>query len=224
MIFFDLDDTLFDNRAAEWTAAVEFHQAQAGLFPESPDEFAFNWHETTEKHYRRYVSGELTFQGQRRARLREIFAPHRALTDAEADELMEGYLESYAGNWTLFSDVAPCLDQLAGSQLGIITNGTSIQQRQKLVSTGIMDRFSVVVVSEEVGMVKPDPGIFLEACRLAQANPRECWHIGDNLEADVQGSLSAGLRGVWLNRLGSNNRGGLPEIGSLGELMGMIGF
>jgi putative hydrolase of the HAD superfamily len=224
MIFFDLDDTLFDNRGAEWAAAIEFHQAQAGLFPESPEEFAFNWHEVTEKHYRRYVSGELTFQGQRRERLREIFARHRVLSDIEADELVAWYFELYARNWTLFSDVTPCLDHLAENRLGIITNGTSRQQRQKLAATGILERFEVVAVSEEIGITKPDPRIFLEACRLAKADPGECWHIGDNLEADVEGSLAAGMRGVWLNRLGSLGRDGVATIGSLGELAGLLGW
>ena len=222
MIFFDLDDTLFDNRGAEWAAAIEFYQFHTGIFPQSPEEFAYNWHEITEKHYRRYVAGELTFLGQRRERLREIFAHDRVLSDAEAGELIAWYFEAYARHWTLFPDVAPCLDALSRFELGIITNGTSRQQRQKLVATGLMDRFSVVAVSEEIGITKPDPRIFLKACTLAKADPARCWHIGDNFEADVEGSLSAGLRGVWLDRLGTENRNHSPTIGSLAELSRMI--
>jgi len=83
--------------------------------------------------------------------------------------------------------------------LEIISNGESYQQRKKLIVTGLIDRFSTITISEELGLSKPDPKIFIEACRAAKVNPSDCWHIGDDLTADAKGSLSAGLRGVWLN-------------------------
>lgn len=222
MIFFDIDDTLLDNKAAECAAAKEFHRSHGDTFPVSSEEFAYRWRMTTEKHVQRYLSGELSFQGQRRERLKELFAHSRTLTDAEADALFAGYLESYEKNWTLFSDVASCLEQLNGMKCGIISNGDSYQQRQKLKATGIVGHFSVIVISEELGLAKPDPRIFLEACRMAKAHPSECWHIGDNPEADVYGSLSSGLHGVWLNRNGMNRYEGAVTIGSLSELRRII--
>lgn len=223
MIFFDIDDTLIDNQTAESAAATEFHRNHANIFPVSTDEFVNNWRTITQKYLQRYLTGELSFQDQRRKRLRELFAHHRTLTDAEADILFEGFIESYERNWTLFSDVASCLDQLSGNRLGIISNGNSFQQRQKLISTGIIDRFSVIAISDDFGISKPDPKIFLEACRMAKVNQFECWHIGDNINADVQGSLSAGLNGVWLNRNSMNFYKEFLAIGSLSELKEIIG-
>jgi putative hydrolase of the HAD superfamily len=198
MIFSDIDDTLLDNRRAERLAAIEFHRLHENVFPVSPEQFATRWRIATEKHTRRYLSGELSFQGQRRERLKELFAHHYILSNAEADTLFETYLDSYEKNWTLFSDVEYCLDQLAGTRLGIISNGQTYQQRRKLISTGLIDRFSTVIISGEFGLSKPDSRIFLEACRAAKVSPSDCLHIGDDLLADVQGSLSAGLQGVWL--------------------------
>jgi putative hydrolase of the HAD superfamily len=222
MIFFDIDDTLLDNRRAERVAAMEFHRLHKDVFPVSSEEFAIRWQVATEKHTRRYLLGELSFQGQRRERLKELFAHHHILSDAEADTLFETYLDSYEKNWTLFSDVESCLDQLAGTRLGIISNGQTYQQRRKLIHMGLIDRFSTVIISEEFGLSKPDPRIFLEACRAAKVSPSECWHIGDNLNADAQGSLSAGLKGIWLNRCGLNCQEGIPTIRSLSELKGVI--
>jgi putative hydrolase of the HAD superfamily len=222
MIFFDIDDTLLDNRRSEHIAAIEFHRLHQDVFPVSPEEFATRWRMATEKHTRRYLSGELSFQGQRRERLKELFAHHRILSNAEADTLFETYLDSYEKNWTLFSDVEFCLDQLAGTRLGIISNGQAYQQRRKLIHMGLLDRFSTVIISEELGISKPDPRIFLEACRGSKVSPSECWHIGDNLIADAQGSLSAGMRGIWLNRSGLNSQEKIPTIRSLSELKGVI--
>lgn len=218
MIFFDVDETLVNNRSAEYAAAMDFHRSYAHLFPVSSADFATHWQKTTEKHVQRYLSSELSFQGQRRERLREIFARHCRLSDSEADLLFAEYLKSYEKNWALFPDVPACLDRLHGTELGIISNGQSAQQRQKLAATGIIDRFSVVVISEEIGAAKPDPKIFLEACRIANVDPSECWHIGDNLHADFHGSVSAGLNGLWLNRSGTHSHEEKRTLRSLSEL------
>lgn len=223
MIFFDIDDTLLDNRGAERAAAMDFHRLHTDIFPMSPEEFAVRWRAATEKHVRRYLLGELSFQGQRRERLKELFAPRVLLSDAEADHLFQSYLISYERNWKLFSDVETCFDQLAGTRLGIISNGESYQQRKKLIVTGLTDRFSIITISEEIGLSKPNPKIFIEACRAAKVNPSDCWHIGDDLNADAQGSLSAGLHGVWLNRDGMNYYEGIPTIRSLSNLIELIG-
>lgn len=223
MIFFDIDDTLLDNQGAESAAAKDFHYLFRGVFPLSPDEFALNWRIITEKHVQRYLSGELSFQGQRRERLREIFSHNRILSDGEADHLFQKYLSCYEKNWRLFPDVATCFEQLKGVRFGIISNGDSIQQRQKLTVTGIIERFSVVLISGDIGTSKPESKIFLEACRMAGVGPSECWHIGDNLEADFQGSLSAGMKGIWLTRNGLDSIKGASSIKSLLELKNIIG-
>ncbi|PKN26405.1 MAG: HAD family hydrolase [Deltaproteobacteria bacterium HGW-Deltaproteobacteria-21] len=223
MIFFDIDGTLMDNEAAERAAAVEFHRFHRGVFPESPEEFVDSWRATAEKYVRRYLSGELSFQGQRQERLKELFAHIRHLSDTEADSLFEAYLDCYEKSWSLFSDVESCLERITGFGLGIISNGDSYQQRQKLTALGLIDRFSVITISGEVGVSKPNPQIFLDACRAAGANPADCWHIGDDLETDVHGCISAGIRGIWLNRRGMGSCEGVPMIRSLLELKAVIG-
>lgn len=111
----------------------------------------------------RYLLGELSFQGQRRERLKEIFSHDRILTDNKADKIFQEYLEAYKMNWKLFPDVMSCLEQLSEIRLGIISNGDSSQQMQKLIATGIRERFSVFAISEDIGISKPDPKIFLKA-------------------------------------------------------------
>ena len=78
------------------------------------------------------------------------------LSDGEADARFGVYLRCYESHWSLFADVLVCLERLSSMPLGIISNGNSDQQHQKLKRTGILERFSTVVISEEVGASKPE--------------------------------------------------------------------
>lgn len=57
------------------------------------------------------------------------------------------------------------------------------------------DLFDAVVISSEVGMRKPEPGIFELAARLLELAPAECVFI-DDVEANVVAAEAAGLVGV----------------------------
>jgi putative hydrolase of the HAD superfamily len=108
---------------------------------------------------------------------------------------------------TWFSDlrldegVAPLLDTLATRyKLGLITNGPSEIQRAKIVQFDLARWFTVLVVSEEFGVAKPDPAIFLHAANALASDPADCVMIGDNPDADIRGAQAAGMRSVWIQR------------------------
>lgn len=201
MIFFDLDATLIDDERAVRTAVAAFHAEFRDLVTDPLDAFQVRWRAALERWFDRYLAGELTMQEQRRRRIQEIFP---ALSDAEADERFERYLAAYVAATStevaLFPDVLPALDALRDVPLGIISNGQDEQQRGKLGATGILPRFSVVVVSSEAGAAKPSPDIFATACRRGGVSPSECIHVGDRLTHDALAASAAGLRGVWLAR------------------------
>lgn len=122
--------------------------------------------------------------------------------------------------WSLFDDVVECLDGLGMHQLGVVSNGNSQQQRAKLARMGILERFSHVVVSEDVGVAKPDGLIFARACELTGVASTSAIYIGDNLETDALGAHRAGLHSIWLNRCRSRSTPGaeLRTIRGLSEL------
>lgn len=112
-----------------------------------------------------------------------------------------------------YPDVAGALRELheAGFVVGLITNGASSLQRDKLDAAGLDTAFDPVVVSSEVGVKKPDPAIFEHALLAAQADPAASWHVGDNLWVDVAGADRAGLRSVWVTREGRPVPEGAPH-------------
>jgi putative hydrolase of the HAD superfamily len=198
VIFFDVDDTLLDNVTAQKCAARKFGQHFHDILRIEADAFVGQWHEVIAHHYARYLAGAIGFQDQRRGRIRAFFGSH--LSDLEADDLFDIYLNYYEESWTLFPDVIPALSLLADFKLGVITNGNPEQQRKKLQRFGLADHFAVVITPEDVGVSKPHPQIFAYACEAVSAHPADCLYVGDQLETDAHAARSAGLMSVWLDR------------------------
>jgi putative hydrolase of the HAD superfamily len=198
-IFFDLDDTLLDDRGAQAVYLPQVYAAWQHALPHAETDFPTIWRTALQHHFDRHMRGELSYDEQRRARIRDVFrAP--ALSDADADRRMREFLDIYEASWRLFDDVLPVLEALADRPLGVITNGTDVQQRSKLERFGIADRFAVVLTSEAAGVGKPDPRIFAHAAARVNTPPDRCVHVGDDWSRDVEGARSAGFGAVWLDR------------------------
>ncbi len=91
----------------------------------------------------------------------------------------------------------------AGLPVALLTNSAHAPTRVKLEALDLAERFDVVVTTDTLGFGKPDPRVYLEACRLAgRSSPADVVCIGDSLEWDVLGAQAAGLRAVWLDRAG----------------------
>ena len=216
MIFFDIDGTLLDHKNAERLAAIGFKDQFDFFNGISNNDFVEKWHDLAEKHIATYLDGQVSFTGQRRARIRELFESD--IEDQACDSLFNEYLNQYEEYWSLYPDVLECLRELEDYQLGIISNGDSSQQRRKLGKLGISGFFSQIIISGEVGVSKPDARIFQHACEIGGTNPTACVYIGDNFTLDAEGSRDAGMKGIWLNRDKTNEPDSGLSIESLHEL------
>ena len=206
-VLFDLDDTLFAHRRAVALGITAYLVGARGVEIVRDDEAeAERWRALEEKHYHRYLAGELSFQGQRRARAREFTAPygHDLELDTAADSWFDGYREQYEAAWMLHDDAASCLTGLRanGARLGIITNGELAFQREKIERVGLTLLVDDVVASGELGIAKPDRRIFEHACARFEVRTSDAVYVGDRLETDAIGAARAGLQGVRLNRSG----------------------
>jgi putative hydrolase of the HAD superfamily len=219
LVLFDIDDTLLNHGMAERSAAAQLRMSIGTSV--SIDEFLVRWAAALERHFARYLAGEVSFQGQRRDRLREVV--NSSLSDEAADRIFNDYLASYETSWSLFSDVLPCLSSISQHRLGVLSNGQGIQQRRKLAQTGIVDRFECIVISEECGCAKPDAKIFLHACASAGESPANSVYVGDRYDLDAQAARTAGLQGIWLDRNGrATEEHAPPVIGSLDQLRPLL--
>ena len=113
------------------------------------------------------------------------------------------------------------------AKLGIITNGFVELQHVRLERTNLKRFFDFVVISEEVGVAKPDPAIFDHALNLA-GDPKKhrVLMVGDTLESDILGGIRSGLDTCWFNpsmKVGSPAIVPTYEIRNFSELFEKIG-
>jgi putative hydrolase of the HAD superfamily len=223
VIFFDLDGTLLDDARATARGLDALHSRYGAATGMSRDELTDAWQQLLDRHFARYLAGDLSMQAQRRARMRGLFDKGQtaSLSDGEADEMFSAYLAGYEHGWTCFADAIETLSHLTHWRLGVITNGERDQQVKKLERTGLASFFSLVLTSGEYGVAKPDARIFLEACARAGVAAADSVYVGDNWTADVMGSLGAGLQPIWLRRA-EVDREIPPDVRVASSLTGLV--
>ena len=140
---------------------------------------------------------------------------------ALARELGERYGVERRRLHETFEDVEAALEDLAADHvLGLVTNGASCLQREKLAASGLAGRFAAVTVSGEVGVGKPDPAIFAHALEALDADAADAVMVGNSLAHDVAGARAAGIRAVWVNRFGHER----PADEALVEVHTLLGL
>lgn len=205
-VLFDLDDTLIRHDTAIRVAAVELF---AQVLPDQSHErgqFVEKWISANASWYRKFYSGQVSFQESGWGKLRESFGEYGCVfCDKTADALLLKYWERYVALCQLFDDVLQCLEDLKAYRVGVITNGQQDQQIEKLRRCGILSEFDIVVTSERAGAAKPLVEIFLYACSELKEAASDCIYIGDNLDLDAIAATKAGMVGVWLDRTQSTS-------------------
>lgn len=226
-VVWDVDDTLFDYTTAD-REGMRSHLSAEGLLTgdETPEQALARWREITDRQWARFSAGELSFEEQRRERIRVFLGT--PLAAAEADAWFRRYLTHYEAAWALFPDVVPVLDALAASHRhAVLSNSSLTVQDHKLRTLGVHHRFETILCAAELGVSKPQAGAFLAACEALDLAPHEVAYVGDHPEIDGRGAADAGLLSVWIDRNGVYAGGTAPfgphRIASLAELPAILG-
>lgn len=81
----------------------------------------------------------------------------------------------------------------------ILSNGFTELQSRKMQSAGIAHYFDGMILSEDIGVNKPNPAIFTHALQVAESTAEESLMIGDNYEVDIEGAQRVGIDQVFYN-------------------------
>lgn len=115
---------------------------------------------------------------------------------------------------------------LKGFKLGLLTNGPSELQWGKIDRLRIGEAFDAIIVSGDLGIHKPDLGIFQAMAKALRVEPHEALYVGDSLYDDMTGAKRAGWWAIWFN---TGHRQPDPadakpdlEISSLDELPSLL--
>lgn len=183
---------------------------------------SYEW--VNDQKWAQYRKGEIDKETLRKTRFRDALK-HFEIDHPELAHSMEvAYIDRSPHKTNLFPGAQEVLDYLkAKYSLHIITNGFSEVQDVKLSKSGLKPFFNSVITSEEVGVNKPDPKIFLHALKSADAKRNRSVMIGDSLEADIRGARRVGMHAVYFNPEANSHEDNLPfEIDSLGQLKQLL--
>lgn len=206
MLWFDLDDTLWDmtGNSAICLREMYFSQNLDRLFA-TPEEWDRIYHEINAVLWDKYGRGEITREFLREERFAQPLrlagvASDRAQTLSHDFDRI--YLDLLGRQTTLVDGARDLLAYLRdkGYRMGIVSNGFREVQYNKLKSSRIDSYFDPVVLSDDAGHNKPDRRFFEYALQRASSRKMLNVVIGDNLNVDIVGAVDAGLRAVWFRR------------------------
>jgi putative hydrolase of the HAD superfamily len=117
------------------------------------------------------------------------------------EQLLEHWFANFSHHPVPMRGLHETLTELktAGYQLGIITNGKSEGQRDKIRALGIEHFFDCIVASGDIDIKKPDPRIFSTALNLLGCEPHEAIFVGDHPINDYAGAKAVGMTPIWLS-------------------------
>jgi len=119
----------------------------------------------------------------------------------DAAALNRAYLDHLGeGSYLLPGAQALCRALAPRCTLAIVTNGVARAQRRRFEASPLNGLIPWLFISEELGASKPDSAFFAPVLRtLGNPDPRRVLMVGDNLLADIQGGIQAGLDTAWYN-------------------------
>ena len=189
-VLFDLDNTLLDRDAAFRRYAEYFYHAHPVV----------GRTHTLEQAADRLIAFD---EGGNRPKedvfadvLREWPDLHRTV-----HEMIAAFWARFPSYFALDEPTAHLLRDLSahGIPYGVVTNGAATQF-DKMRASGLDRWVHTVVVSDLIGVAKPDPRIFHEALSRVQQDLQRTLFVGDNPEADIRGAQAVGMRTAWIHR------------------------
>jgi putative hydrolase of the HAD superfamily len=205
-LFFDLDHTLWDFEANSRLTLEELYHslnlAERGVYDFGLFHKCYIVH--NDKLWERYRNGYIKVDELRWKRMWLTLLDFKIGDEKLAREMDVRFLDALPTRKLLFPDTVEVLNYLRdkGYRMHLITNGFEKTQHSKLKHSGLAGYFNEVITSEGCNSLKPHKEIFDYALLKAGADRAESIMLGDNVEADIQGAMNAGIDQVYVNHLG----------------------
>ena len=201
-VFFDLDHTIwdFDKNAEETLLELyEIYRLDEIGVPAAPV-FIETYTRNNHQLWAEYHTGKITKTELRETRFRRTFIELGVHPDVLPLAFEDDYVKLCPTKTNLFPHAHETLQYLQSKYtLHLISNGFKEASTLKIANTNIGQYFKEVIISEIVGINKPDKAIFEHALKVAGAQKHESIMIGDSLEADVYGALNFGMDAIYFN-------------------------
>ncbi len=202
-IFLDWDDTIGDWSTAEHKALrdiyIRYHLDQ--LYPTFED-YLNAYRPYNLELWGRYGRGEITKDWLHQQRFLRPIEGLPVTDDGLRDlahEMGAEFLRLTNKYFCRMPDAVKVVKYLAGKYpLTIISNGFKEVQYYKFEHSGLAKYFTHTIISEEVGINKPQPEIFRIALERNGIRAEEALMIGDSYTSDIAGAKAAGIDQLWI--------------------------
>lgn len=225
-LFFDLDDTLwaFSVNARDTFEEMYFKHGLDAIF-DSFEHFYSLYQQRNTELWLEYGNGQITKEELNRQRflypLEAVGAGDSVLSRTYSDD----FFAVIPTKKRLMPHAMEVLEYLSSRyNLYILSNGFRELQFRKMRSGGIDGYFKKVILSEDIGVMKPWPEIFHFALSATQSELKDSLMIGDSWEADIIGANGVGMHHAFYNPSGRTTDSFRPTylLKDLKELMEIL--
>lgn len=221
-VIFDIDNTLYDFNYSNNIALDKLRDYTAEKFSWSREEFDAK-HERSQKD----IYALMGYNGICRDRILryKMMMEYSSLPIfPHAARMLELYWTTMLNTLRPYEGACSVMESLKsrGLTIGIGTDMTVYIQMLKLERMNMSSYIDFMVTSEEAGREKPSPELFRMCIEKAKCRADECLFVGDSLEKDYTGAVSAGMSALWFNPRGNESVEGVREINSLRQILEFI--
>ncbi len=204
IVFFDLDDTLFDHQYSRRCGFMALKAMHPALLLADIRSMETVHERLIWMNYERVLDGEISIHDAMTERICTVCTLFGfTLAPEDIHDTVRQYDAEYRKNRRAVPGSRELLELVhREAATGIITNGFRDLQEEKIAICGISPLIDLLVISEEARYKKPDKRIFETALALADADPAESVYIGDSWDIDILPASACGMKAVWLNRYG----------------------
>jgi len=210
-LLFDLDNTLLD-----------FSKASRNSFWKTMADHGFECDEEVYKIYKKVNDKVWTLLEEKKITALELrskrfldFFQEMNISGPDPSDFNAAYLTNLVEVSEMYEGVLEMLIELKTRyRMSIVTNGLSEVQEPRMSRLNLMPLFDSIIVSDDIGVAKPDPGFFEYTFQtIENAPPKETvMIIGDNLNSDILGGLQFGIQTCWLHHGRPNDTGIEPHF------------
>lgn len=231
VLFIDLDNTLYDftgNSREAYSAVYSLLDYERWF--DSFEHYYSIYEEYNLQLWALYAEGKITkdkLNAERYAHPLRVMGVHDA--EAVGARFWDEAMKRLPLGSRLMPHAREVLEYLRPRyRMYILSNGFTELQSRKMQSAGIEGYFDGVILSEDIGVNKPNPEIFYHALRVAGVSAPEALMIGDNLEVDVEGASRVGIDQVYYDVAASGDSAASLQssptyvISSLLDLKGIL--
>jgi len=201
-ILFDMDDTILDFQKAQLVSFKYVLEQYAISFSE---DIYLCYEQINHLLWKQFDEGTISKDVVQNERFSRFFDTLGKQADGkQANSLYQKSLSSQT--WLIPHAKEVCLELSKHYTLSIVTNGVGATQKKRFLASEISPYFSHILISEDIGVAKPNKQFFDEAFNLIKCTNRsEILLVGDSLSSDIQGANNVGIDCCWFNPKGVVN-------------------